>query len=288
MFIYWGIDYNNMNLDIPKLRKNSKKPHHLITTSDNKTLFLREWKAEDSSKVAILIFHGITAYSEPYNEIALPLTKEGYNVFGLDLRGHGLSDGNRGDMPSKERLIRDLCEVIDFLKNKFSTLIVFGHSLGVISAFIALKHCEDKLDGLILLSAARKVREGAYNKPSFSKKLKILYNSIVHKEKPVIDYYREGMRGLDDPLFNFKYTLRFLRILSPESLSIPEKIEIPVILGVGDQDELFEVESAKALYEEIPSETKNFFILKGAKHAEFPEGSFSGLINWLNSNFPID
>jgi alpha-beta hydrolase superfamily lysophospholipase len=276
-----------MNLDLTELRKNFEKPYTLIKTTDNQTLFLREWKSEAPTDVAILIFHGITAYSEPYSEISSVLKSEGYNVFGLDLRGHGRSDGNRGDMPSRERLIKDLCETIDFIKKNYPKLILFGHSLGVVSTLFALDNCGQKVDGLILLSAARQVKEGVYPKQSIFTKLKILYNYLFHKDKPIIEYKREGMQGLDDPLFNFKYTLRFLRIFSPKDVEIPDKIEKPIIVGVGDHDELFAIDAVKELYDELPSKNKDFFIIKGAKHAEFPKGSFTELIKWLGSHFPI-
>ena len=50
-----------------QMRNENKELHHLITTSDNETLFLRQWNPDvvDSTKkdVAVLLFHGITAYS---------------------------------------------------------------------------------------------------------------------------------------------------------------------------------------------------------------------------------
>ncbi len=103
--------------------------------------------------------------------IADPLSKEGYTVYGLDLRGHGLSDGNRGDYPSKDRLARDLCETIAFVKQKVPVVILLGHSLGVLSAITALNHCLDDINGLILSSAAKTVRPGVYPPISIGKKL---------------------------------------------------------------------------------------------------------------------
>ncbi|MHA1724334.1 MAG: alpha/beta fold hydrolase [Promethearchaeota archaeon] len=247
---------------------------------------MREWKPASESKTGILIFHGITAYSELYGEmLAKPLIDAGYSAFGLDLRGHGLSEGIRGDYPSKERLIKDLCEVISFIKEQKEKLIILGHSLGVISAVIALYNCKDKIDGLILLSAGRRVREGVYKNPGLLKTLKILFTSLIFPSKPVITYYRDGITGLDDPLRNFTYTLRFMRILNAKEVKFPENVDIPVLVGIGDQDEIFEIDAARELHEEIPVKNKEFMVIKGAKHAEFPEGCWSQLIDWLNKNF---
>jgi esterase/lipase len=93
------------------------------------------------------------------------------------------------------------------------------------------------------------------------------------------------MTGLDDPLFTFKYTLRFLRMIKFDSIEFPDKLDFPVFVGVGDLDELFSVESSKELYEMIPSDSKEFFVAKGARHAVFPNGVWDPLITWIDTQF---
>jgi hypothetical protein len=58
-----------------------------------------------------------------------------FTTFGLDYRGHGLSDGNRGDSPNKERWIADLTESVEHIKCLgFQRVIIVGHILGVAAA----------------------------------------------------------------------------------------------------------------------------------------------------------
>ncbi len=275
-----------MEIDVKKLREDFKEPFELVNTSDGITLFLRKWETQSPSNKAILILHGITAYSGPYEMFGDAISKTGFTAIGLDLRGHGLSEGIRGDYPSKERLISDLVETILFLKKQFSTLLILGHSLGVLSAFLAIKNSNEKIDGLIFLSAGKTVKPGVYKSPTITQKLKILFSSILFPSKPVINYYREGMLGLDDPLFNFKYTLRFMRLVGFKDLDLSEEIECPILLGVGEHDEIFSVESAQSLLDEISCKDKKFFIMPGAKHAVgFTEESFKELKSWLNTKF---
>ena len=275
-----------MEIDVKKLREDFKEPFDLINTSDGITLFLRKWEPQSPSNKAILILHGITAYSGPYEVFGDAISKTGFTAIGLDLRGHGLSEGIRGDYPSKERLISDLVETISFLKKQFSTLLIFGHSLGVLSAFLAIKNSSEKIDGLIFLSAGKTVKPGVYKSPTITQKLKILFSSLLFPSKPVINYYREGISGLDDPLFNFNYTLRFMKLASFQDLDLSEEIECPIILGVGEHDEIFSVESAQSLLDEIPSKDKTFFVMPGAKHViEFNEETFKDLKSWLIAKF---
>ena len=275
-----------MGIDVKKLREDFKEPYEVVTTSDGITLFLRKWESQSPSNKAVLILHGITAYSGPYEMFGKAIAKAGFTAVGLDLRGHGLSDGNRGDYPSKERLINDLVETIVYLKKKYNSLLLFGHSLGVLTALITKKNSNEKIDGLILLSAGKAINPGVYKSPSVLQKLKILVSAIFRPSKPVINYYREGISGLDDPLFNFNYTLRFMRLVSFQDLDFSEEIECPVILGVGEHDEIFSVESAQSLLDEIPSNDKKFFVMAGAKHAvEFSEEVFKDIKSWLSAKF---
>ncbi|MHA1328561.1 MAG: alpha/beta hydrolase [Promethearchaeota archaeon] len=272
-------------IDIAKLRSEIKEPHYLIETSDNKVLFLRSWETKKPSKVGILIFHGITAHSKPYEQIAKPLSSMGFNVYGLDLRGHGLSDGIRGDYKNKEQVLNDLKKVIQFLKEKNEKIILWGHSMGVIVTFFALEENLSDVDGIILMGAGTKIKPGVYQKISFSTKMKILFSSIFKPNKPVISYYREGMVGLDDPLFNFKYTLRFMKIFNLKNLKIPEKLEVPVIIAIGDNDEIFSIDSARDLFDKIPCSDKNLIIMPNTKHAEFSSESFKELFALLMKKF---
>ena len=288
-------------LDIASMRSKRSEPHELVHTSDGITLFVRHWPAAEKTDTSILIFHGITAYSGVYGPlIAETLSKAGFNVYGLDLRGHGLSDGVRGDYPSENRLTEDLTETVKQLKSRSRKLVVLGHSLGVLCAVNAYKHIPDSIDALALLSAGRVVRPGAYSKPSGKTVLKALLAVTLLPGRPMIEYSRSGMMGTGDPLFNFRYSARFYRALygvgalavskmmrsgridSP-SLDLPGGIGVPLFIGVGDQDELFSVDSAKLLFDEIKSEIKEFCVMPGARHPYFPQESWNRLMEWLRS-----
>ena len=285
--IAWGVF---MGINVAKLRAEYEKPHYLIPTSDGQILFLSAWEPSKPSKTALLIFHGITANSAVYSMLGIPVADAGFSAFGLDLRGHGLSDGKRGDYPSKARLVADVCETINFVKQQgFEGVVLLGHSLGNLVALEALNACDEHVAGLILLSVGRTVNPGAYPKMSMGQKLKTVGKLLFAYNRPVIEYKREGMIGLDDPLFTFKYTPRFLRILDAQKFAkqyqFPDHLGFPVFAGVGEHDEIFSVETTRAFFDEVPSETKEFQVIPGAKHAEYPKGCWNGLIAWLKQHF---
>jgi acylglycerol lipase len=276
-----------VTIDVTELRAQFKEPHHLMKTTDNKILFLWVWEPYDKQpkNSAILLLHGITAYARPYELMVRPLAKRGFTIYGLDLRGHGLSDGIRGDYPSKERLIKDLCEAVSFVNERHEKVVILGHSLGVLSSLIILNNCLDKVDGAVLLSGARTTKTDITQNIPFIQKAKIALSSLIRPSRPVIKYEREGQVGLDDPLFNFRYTLRFMRIVALRQMQFPKEMSMPVFIGIGDNDELFSVEDCKKLFDEVPSTVKQFYVAKGGKHAEFPPGSWDPLGVWLEEHF---
>lgn len=273
-----------------KLRQNFTGPHEQFTTSDGETLFLRKWNPDTilpaKKDIAVLIFHGITAYSGPYDMAGKLFAAGGYTTFGLDYRGHGLSGGNRGDSPGKERWIADLVESVRYIKTLgYPKVIVLGHSLGVASAICAADAIPNEISGLILLSGAYEGRKGLNKPPTLFEKIKIFASSIFRPSFQAVEYYREGMTVTKDPLFNFRYTLRFLTMLNVKELRLPESLNVPVLVGVGDNDELFAIDKVNEFYDLVPGNKKEFLVMKNTTHAKIPLASWEQVVDWLNKTY---
>ncbi len=272
------------------LRKQYTGPHEQFVTTDGETLFLRRWNPDSVEpakiNIAILIFHGFTAYSGPYNMAGKPISAGGYTVFGLDYRGHGLSGGNRGDSPGKDRFISDLAESVRYIKGLgFSRVIILGHSLGVASAICATDAFPHEIAGLVLLSGAYEGRKGLSKPPTLFQKLKVLSSAVFRPSYPAVEYYRDGMTVSTDTLFNFRYTPRFLMMIDVKQLRLPRDLNIPVLVGVGDKDELFEISKVKEFYDLVPGDQKEFLVMKDATHAKIPLACWEEIVAWLNKTF---
>ncbi len=273
-----------------RLRQQYAGPHDSLVTSDGVTLFLRRWDPDNikpqKKDIAVLLFHGITAHSGAYNMAGIPISAAGYTTVGLDYRGHGLSDGNRGDSPGKEKWIGDLGESVKYIKKLgFKRVIVLGHSLGVASAICAADTVPNEISGLILLSGAYEGRPGLSKPIPLFQQTSIIASSVFRPSYPVVEYYREGMTGTNDTLFNFRYTLRFLTMLDVKQLRLPKDLNIPVLVGVGDKDELFTVDKVKELYDLVPGNKKEFLIMKDATHVKIPLESWQAVVAWLDKTY---
>lgn len=78
----------------------------------------------------IVFLPGIGTYAEMYCEFLYKLSTWGFNVVGVDLRGHGYSGGRRG-VYTVRQVVFDLKQVVTALSEKFSGPIgFFGCSIG--------------------------------------------------------------------------------------------------------------------------------------------------------------
>lgn len=85
------------------------------------------------SKVTVVLLHGVKSYSGELETTALQIQQSSnVNVFTLDLRGHGASDGNPGDIDYIGQYENDIADMIATLRKDEpdSRLILAGHSMG--------------------------------------------------------------------------------------------------------------------------------------------------------------
>jgi len=74
-------------------------------------------------------------------------------------------------------------------------------------------------------------------------------------------------------------------MLDVKTLRLPAGLNIPVLVGAGDKDELFEIDKVRDLYNLVPGNKKEFLVMKNATHAKIPIESWEEVVAWLNKMF---
>jgi alpha-beta hydrolase superfamily lysophospholipase len=99
-----------------------------IKTADNKTLSGILFKV-DSSKGIIFYLHGNAGALDSWGEVAKTYTNLHYDVFMIDYRGYGKSEGH---IASQQQLFEDVQLAYDFVKKRYpeNKIIVLGYSIG--------------------------------------------------------------------------------------------------------------------------------------------------------------
>ena len=91
--------------------------------------------------------HGVGEHLQRYPHVAESLTQAGFEVGGIDLRGHGLSAGKRGHVLSWQDYVDDVRAAADRLPDP---LFVTAHSMGALVALDFLR--EDTRAQAVVLS----------------------------------------------------------------------------------------------------------------------------------------
>jgi acylglycerol lipase len=83
-------------------------------------------------KAAVCIVHGVGEHFTRYQEMADQLGEHGYNVYGLDLLGHGNSPGSQGYSGTREEIGSLITTLLRHSRERTlgAPQFLFGHSMG--------------------------------------------------------------------------------------------------------------------------------------------------------------
>lgn len=130
-----------------------------FTEASGLNIAYRTWKPSGDARAALVIVPGFNAHSGRYLAAGAQLAASGYAVYAIDLRGRGLSDGERFYVDSIDDYVSDVHGLMAIVKasEPGKKIFLFGHSAGgVVATTYALDHQAD-LAGLIAQSFAYKV-----------------------------------------------------------------------------------------------------------------------------------
>ena len=128
-----------------------------MITADGLQLARAAWPATGTPRGTVLIVHGLGEHCERYVRLAADLTAAGWHVQSYDQRGHGASEGPRGDIATPASLLDDLTLMIDTLQEEQvpRPLVLLGHSMGgAVAACLLADGNNAGVDALVLSSPA--------------------------------------------------------------------------------------------------------------------------------------
>lgn len=206
---------------------------------DGIDIFAQGWEPEAKPIIAVVcLVHGLGEHTSRYEHVAEAFGKQGYALFGADIRGHGRSGGARGHIPSIESVMQDIDLLFEHARSRYPglPLFLYGHSLGgILVLHYGLKRKPD-IQGVIATSSG--LRTALENQPAKILAAKVLgaiipkvslssgldVNAISH-DKSVIEKYK------NDPLVHDKISLGFGKImLETTQWTLKHSAEFPLPL----------------------------------------------------------
>ena len=182
-----------------------------ISTRDGIYLYAESMTIDHPIGV-VCIIHGFGEHIGRYRHVMQSLNDSKFNVYGVDLRGHGRSGGLKGHAPDLISLINDIEEFLKIVRAEhlYLPLFLFGHSMGgnLVLNYI-LRDKSKELLGFIVSAPWIKL---AFTPPRWKEQLGRLMARIAPKVRQPnglnslhLSKDPEVSRKYDhDPLVNFK------------------------------------------------------------------------------------
>ena len=260
----------------------------------------------DKDAPTLVFVPGTSVYGLCYAEILHEIGKQGYNIIAIDPRGHGRSEGSRGDYTIEE-LMSDVEHVVEFAKKRFNNKVsLMGSSQGgIVCFYLAAKGI--KVDSIICQNFADLAWEETNNiarHPKLAKigqpfirfagkmfpNVKVSTLSYLDLKSIKIKYFGNLHNFIvEDPYAISKISLRAARSLVNAKLAKPiEQIDIPFFVFQGDKDIVFPLDYTKKLYNKLtcPKQMKVYTICDHAIMVENVDLIKGDIIEWLNKTYP--
>jgi long-chain acyl-CoA synthetase len=235
-------------------------------------LYYQSWQPEGISHAIVVLVHGLGTHSGVFQNVVDYLVPQGYEVYALDLRGHGRSDGQRGYINSWQEFREDLHLLLQQIRSQRAccSYILWGHSLGGTIALDYILHYPENIHGAIVTAPAlSKVNISAFKLslgrlfsnllPHFSLKLGIPHEKTARTPAEQLAYEQ-------DPLRHEYGTARLATEFSATVESIyshASELKIPLLVMHGRADRVTLPEGSRAFFQRV--------IFPDKEHREYPD-----------------
>ena len=271
-----------------------------FTASDGDNVIVQDWPSNPAVKLrgVVIVVHGLGEHAGRYDHVARQLNAWGFAVRGYDQCGHGESNGARGSLPTDNRLLDDLADIVDSTRarmHKDTPLILLGHSMGglVVGRFVSL--AMRKVDGLIMSSPALDAGMNAFQKflvsvlPKIAPDLRVgngVKPQFVSHDPAVVAAYKA------DPLVHDRISARLARFIAeagPQTLALAARWTVPTLLLYAGDDRLLNPEGSRKFAAAAPKNVVTSQCFDGLYHEIFNELDagpvFAALQRWLDQRF---
>ena len=238
----------------------------------------------------VVLLHSAAEHSGRYREVAAGLKEAGYAVYRFDCRGHGRSDGPRGDLQAFQDYVCDADLVVEHARAQFPGLPVFlaGHSMGALVAVAYAAQHPGKLCGEVTAGAAVRLPPA----------LSFLDGGTNRRERGderfsmMMPYWKAGEADSwqDDSLMLDSVTVRLagnVWLYGADWFRERAKdVEAPLFILHGEEDSFVPPEQSQWLYDSVASKDRTLRVYPRRGHILLKERDdvLQDVIGWLDGH----
>ena len=223
---------------------------------------LRRWLPDEPSILPpILLVHGYGEHIARYDHVGEFLTRRGFDVWGYDARGHGVSQGTKGVVATDGVLVNDCVAMFSHVaKSTGRTPIVVAHSMGGLTAGLAVTQLGLKPAALVLSSPLLRVRMSGFQKFLLNVGLVLFKDKAIHssavnaidvsRDAAVVQSYRT------EPLNHAMVSPRLGRWMSEGGARVLAGVaafDMPILLIYAGDDRVVDASGSDDLAKLLPA-----------------------------------
>ena len=252
-----------------------------IITFDKVNLFVRAWIADNPQRVLVCV-QGLGGHGGYYEELARRLALGDTIVVAPDLRGHGYSEGARGDIDGFDRYLADIDAAVTWASATWpgTPIFVLGESMGASIAiqYVASGHYsahQIRLAGLVCVSP---VLSSAI-RPTFGEVIHFVRSLLIAPKHPSIAVTGREELGCRDPAFNalLRADPLFVRLVSVRFLTMltvwlwqskrkAHQVSLPLLVLLGGCDNVARRSGTSAFLRRVPAREQRIVTFPRAYH----------------------
>jgi acylglycerol lipase len=246
---------------------------------DKVKLVVHEWAPPKliAGRPVALFLHGIGMHGEPYAAIAAGFTSRNIPFVVPDLRGHGRSEGTRGELAPPHVLRADLGAMIEWIHQRYpnAPIVLLGDSMGGVIATDYAWRGEQRLAALALIVPAFGLHKTQWDKPGDDLKNLLTKGRIPlgteAKLSPSTQSKGFLKARLADKLALQEVKLSYLTTIGAMQAEWPraaDAVELPLFVCVGGKDKVIDNALARRFFDRAatPKEDKTWRQVEGAYH----------------------
>jgi len=248
----------------------------------------------ENAKAVIILIHGIGEHVQRYSHWADLFKKEGIGFAGVDLPGHGRSEGKRGYIKNYGQLAEMIDILLTSCRKTFPGVPVYlyGHSLGggILLDYLLKKN--PKIKGAIASAPLLKMGfEPPKSKLVLASIMRYVYPGLIQPTGLDTRFLSHDLNVIEkykaDPLVHDKISVSLFQgsmEAAGYSLSHAAELKVPTLIIHGSDDMLTSPEGSR----EFAGKTKmaELKIWDGGYHElhnePFKEEVFRYILNWIN------